>query len=99
MFSFQSYPFDWRKPLGFAACITEQSVFVYSLGRIYTCSLISTIGHCLYAGALTSDAEENLRELNEEFNEIDHKMMSFQKRLEVRRKFIEIIEFYLSSRE
>lgn len=63
------------------------------------CSMGSTIGHCVYTADFITDIEESLRELNEEFIEINYQQMSYRKQLDVKKKFIEIIEFYSKARE
>lgn len=98
-FSYQRYPFDWRTPKGYAACMIDQSIFVYVLVKIYMCSLSSTIGHCVYTASFITDIEENLRELNEEFIGTNFIIMTFRKQREMCRKFTEIIEFYSNARK
>lgn len=95
--SILSYPFDWRKPIGFAACILIQSLLSYTIVNVYAFTLSSTIGHCIFAAAFISDLEVHLRELNDQFRGMIHE--NAQNQLEIRRKFIEIIQFHSNARE
>lgn len=98
-FDILSYPFDWHKPIGYAACLLSLAAISFIIVYVYICTLSSTIGHCIHATGFISDIEANLHDFNEEFIETTHKSKSSRKQLEMHRKFNEIIEFYTNARE
>lgn len=94
-----SYPFDWRTPIGYATVLLSLATITIIMVYLYICTLSSTIGHCIHATGFIADIEANLCDFNAEFNKTTHKLKRFRKQLEMRRKFIEIIEFYANARE
>lgn len=67
--------------------------------NVYPCTLSSIIGQCLFGASFISDIEISLRELNDEFFGAGGINGNFRKQLEIRKKFIEIIQFHSNTTE
>lgn len=95
---FISYPFDWRTPLGYVACVSIQAVQLITLAEIYVSGIMFTIGVCMQISNFASDIKEKL----DQFNRIiisSESELTIDDQTILRKRLNEIIEFHAEARE
>ncbi|XP_055296830.1 odorant receptor 22c-like [Sitodiplosis mosellana] len=92
------YPFNWKTPFGYMVCAFIQTITVHAAGQIFVSVLILVVGFCIFVRAFISDIQDNLLQLNEDFEtEIDRLNLCTKERVELKEKLIGIIEFHSES--
>lgn len=93
------YPFDWKTPSGYLGCISIQISATFTLSALFTYTILLTIAFCMVTISFVQEIEGNLRNLNRKLITTENEKLSVAKQIKIKRKFFEIIRFYLEIRE
>ena len=93
-----SYPFNWRTPLGYVACVFIQVVQIIVAAEIYASGNMFTIGACMQIANFAADIKEKLHQFNRIIISSDNEL-TIDDQIILRKRLNEIIEFHSEARE
>lgn len=86
--------FDWKTPIGYTLCGIIQALVIFGTAELFICTLLLTIGFCLFIIDFISDVEENLHQFNDHFLRAP-----YPNRVEMKSKLLAIIRFHSKAKE
>lgn len=99
MVEIKRYPFDWKTPVGYVACLVIQIPSIFILVEVYVDILALFVGFCTFMTDFANDLSENLRKMNEDFNRVINGNSTIIERTDIKSNFMDIIQFHSDARE
>lgn len=94
------FPVDERTPFGYLIAGSIEVVSNTTAAIMFAISLGINFGICSFLSDFVSDLEENLRQLDQQYITAKiNKELTIEKRIEMNRNFLDIIQFHAEARE
>lgn len=93
-------PYDWRTPITYFITILIEAIELNFVAVAYFCSLYVFYGVCIFVMALVTDLKEQFATFDEKIVICGRsKLVTIKTNLEMRRFFVEIVEFHCDIRK
>lgn len=92
------FPFACNTPTGYLMCIASEVGSLFTVGEMFTITLVLMSGLCMYATSFVSDIEESLQSVNDDLIAARMENQTPKERIKIKNKFRNVIHFYSTVR-